>query len=197
MNRFRVLVEAMMIMRSWLGLSLGLAISLCAAPVLGQQAQPGYSADELAAILSRNAEPPAIANPVQTRGLTAGGDINPNPGTPGSGVVPDLRVTFAFGSADLTPSARAQLNELGQALQTDALRASRFRISGHTDSVGSDQYNEWLSQERAKAVVSYLEGQTGVESERLQAIGLGKREMADPQNPASGVNRRVEIRTLD
>jgi outer membrane protein OmpA-like peptidoglycan-associated protein len=192
MNRFRVLVEAMMVIRSWLGFGCGLALALCAAPVLGQQA-PTYTADELAAILSRNAEPPTPA--VTTRGLTAGAGTEA--GAPGSGVVPDLKVTFAFGSADLTPSARAQLDELAQALQTDALRSARFQISGHTDAVGSDQYNEWLSQERAAAVASYLSSQRGVESQRLQAVGMGEQQMADPQDPTSGINRRVEIRTLD
>jgi OmpA-OmpF porin, OOP family len=195
MNPSRVLVEATMTLRSWFGLGLGLAVTLCAVPVLGQGVAPSYTADELAAILNRDAEPAAIQNPVLTRGLTAG--TGTEAGAPGSGVVPDLRVTFAFGSADLTPAARAQLDELGRALQMDALTSFRFRISGHTDSVGSDEYNEWLSQERAASVASYLANQHGVDSQRLEAIGLGEREMADPQDPKSGANRRVEIRTLD
>ena len=189
-----------MTLRSWFGPGLGLAVLLSAAPVLGQGVAPAYTADELAAILNRDAGSAAIQNPVATRGLTAGHGTEaatPSAGTPGSGVVPDLRVTFAFGSADLTPQARAQLDELAQALKMDALSDFRFRVSGHTDAVGSDEYNEWLSQERAASVVSYLASQHGVEGQRLQAIGLGEREMADPQNPQSGINRRVEIRTLD
>lgn len=189
-----------MTLRSWFGPGLGLVVLLGAAPVLGQGVAPTYTADELAAILNRDAGSAATTNPIPTRGLTAGHGTEaatPSAGAPGSGVVPDLKVTFAFGSADLTPEARAQLDELAQALKMDALSDFRFRVSGHTDAVGSDQYNEWLSQERAASVVSYLSGQHGVESQRLQAIGLGKREMADPQNPKSGVNRRVEIRTLD
>ena len=184
-----------MTLRSWFGPGLGLVVLLGAAPVLGQGVAPTYTADELAAILNRDGGSAAIGSPVQTRGLTAGQGVDA--GAPGSGVVPDLRVTFAFGSADLTPEARAQLDELGQALKMDALTSFRFRISGHTDAVGSDQYNEWLSQERASSVVSYLASQHGLESQRLQAIGFGEREMADPQNPQSGINRRVEIRTLD
>ena len=76
----------------------------------------------------------------------------PEPGTPGSGVLPDLKVHFEFNSAKLTPEATAQLDELGQVLQREALRPYRFRISGHTNSVGSAKYNEWLSQQRASAV---------------------------------------------
>jgi outer membrane protein OmpA-like peptidoglycan-associated protein len=186
--------------RFWLGL--GLAASLWAAPTLGQETAPGYSADELAAILMRDADPTfnadelaAILNPVRTRGLTAGTGIQP--GSPGSGVVPDLKVRFGFDSAELEPSARAQLDEFGRALQTDTLRSYRFQIAGHTDAAGSDQYNERLSQQRASAVASYLTDRHGVTTDRLQALGLGERELADPQNPSDGVNRRVEVRTLD
>ena len=186
--------------RFWLGL--GLAASLWAAPALGQETAPGYSADELAAILRRDADPTfnadelaAILAPVRTRGLTAGAGIEP--GSPGSGVVPDLKVRFGFDSAEIDPGAKAQLDELGRALQTEALRSYRFRIAGHTDAAGSDQYNEWLSQQRASAVASYLMDQHGVTSDRLQAQGLGERELADPQNPRAGANRRVEVRTLE
>ena len=121
----------------------------------------------------------------------------PEPGTPGSGVLPDLKVHFDFDSAELTPEARAQLDELGQVLQREALRPYTFRISGHTDAVGSEQYNEWLSQQRASAVVSYLIDQHEVERDRLQAIGMGERELVEPDDPRSWANRRVEVRTLD
>lgn len=186
-------------MRYWLGL--GLAASLCATPALAQEETPGYSADELAAILSRNADPvvgaeelAAILNPVRTRGLTAGTGIDA--GAPGSGVVPDLKVRFGFNSSELSSSSRRQLDELGRAMQMDALRSLRFQIGGHTDSAGSDQYNEWLSQERAGAVAAYLSQQYGIGGDRLQAVGFGERELADPQDPKSGVNRRVEVRTI-
>jgi outer membrane protein OmpA-like peptidoglycan-associated protein len=189
-----------MMKRLWL--CLGLAASLWAAPALGQEPTSGYSADELATILKRDADPTfnadelaAILTPVRTRGLTAGTGIEP--GSPGSGVVPDLKVRFGFDSAELEPTSKAQLDELGRALQTEDLRSYRFQIAGHTDAAGSDQYNEWLSQQRASAVASYLTNQHGVTGDRLQAMGLGERELADPQNPTDGVNRRVEIRTLN
>jgi outer membrane protein OmpA-like peptidoglycan-associated protein len=189
-----------MMTRLWL--CLGLAAFLWAAPTVGQEQTPGYSADELAEILKRDADPTfnadelaAILNPLRTRGLTAGTGIEP--GSPGSGVVPDLKIRFGFDSADLQPAARAQLDELGRALQTEDLQAFRFQIAGHTDAAGSEQYNEQLSQRRATAVASYLKDRHGVTNDRLQALGLGERELADPQNPSDGVNRRVEVRTLD
>jgi flagellar motor protein MotB len=187
-----------MMTRFWL--SLGLAASSLAAPALGEEPTQGFSADELTTILKRDPtfnadELAAILTPVRTRGLTPGTGIEP--GSPGSGVVPDLKVRFGFDSADLAPAAKVQLDELGRALQTEDLRSYRFRIAGYTDASGSEQYNERLSQQRASAVASYLTSQHGVTTDRLQALGLGERDLADPQNPNDGVNRRVEVRTLD
>jgi outer membrane protein OmpA-like peptidoglycan-associated protein len=189
-----------MMTRFWL--CLGLAASVWAVPALGQETAPDYSADELAVILRRDADPTfnadelaAILAPVRTRGLTAGTGIQP--GSPGSGIVPDLKVRFGFDSAEIQPAAKAQLDELGRALQAEALRAYRFQIAGHTDAAGSEQYNERLSQQRASAVATYLMTQHGVTSDRLQALGLGEQELADPANPSDGVNRRVEVRTLN
>ena len=148
-----------MIMRFSFGL--GLLAALFAAPALAQDTPsragqpdfvPAYGADEIAAILT----PLPI-----TRGLVPGS--GPEPGAPGSGVLPDLKVHFDFDSAALTPEAIAQLDQLGQVLEREALRSYRFRISGHTDAVGSDAYNERLSQQRASAVVSYLSRQYQVE----------------------------------
>lgn len=188
-------------MRYWLGL--GLAVSIFATPVLGQEQAPGYNADEFTAILKPNDPPPAFAAdelaailvPMRTRGLNPGAGIEP--GAPGSGVVPDLNVHFGFDSAELTPQARAQLDELGRALQTEVLRHYKFQIGGHTDAAGSDKYNEWLSQQRASSVAAYLAEAHRVEPDRLEPVGFGKRELAQPDDPLSWVNRRVEVRTVE
>jgi outer membrane protein OmpA-like peptidoglycan-associated protein len=144
------------------------------------------SAGELAAILA-----PA---PRLTRGLRPGGDV-PKPGTPGSGVVPDIRVNFGFNSANISPAARANLDELGRAMQLDRLRPLRFVIAGHTDGTGPAAVNERLSQRRAEAVVTYLSESFQIERERLEPVGYGERELLDPSDPANGRNRRVEVRT--
>lgn len=189
--------EAAIMMRFWLGL--GLAASISATPALGQDSS--YSGEEPAAILERAPSPEfgadelsAILTPMRTRGLTAGTGIEP--GAPGSGVVPDLKINFGFDSAELTPEARAQLDELARAMRSEPLRTFSFRIGGHTDAAGSEAYNDWLSQERANAVAEYLAEQHGISGDRLQASGLGERELADADNPMSWVNRRVEVRTL-
>ena len=184
--------------RSWL--VFGLAASLCAAPAYAQQANPDYSSDELSKILTnegvayRADDLTAILTPVATRSLSAGSGADP--GEPGSGVVPDLKITFEFGSAKLTPQAVAQLDELGRAMQNDVLKTYRFQIAGHTDAVGSDKYNGWLSEQRAASVVDYLEQQHGVDPERLQSLGLGEQQLAMPQDPKHWLNRRVEVKTI-
>lgn len=189
-----------MFVRCWLGL--GLVGLLTTTAVFAQDTEADYSSDELAAILSRNAAPvfgadelATILTPVATRGLDPGSGIDP--GAPGSGVVPDLKVHFAFNSSQLSPAARAQLDELATAIEMDPLSSYRFRIGGHTDAAGSDEYNEWLSRERATAVTSYLLEQHGIAGGRLQPVGFGERELALPEKPNDGANRRVEIVTLN
>jgi outer membrane protein OmpA-like peptidoglycan-associated protein len=108
----------------------------------------------------------------------------------------DMRIQFEFGSADLTESAKQVLNELGAALQSDELSAFQFSLVGHTDAVGSDAANLALSEERAQAVKSYLTGQFDIAPARLEANGLGETDLADPNDPNSGVNRRVVITNI-
>jgi outer membrane protein OmpA-like peptidoglycan-associated protein len=111
-------------------------------------------------------------------------------------VVPDLQIHFEFNSAELTEQARLQLDQLGEALNKDALLSYSFQIGGHTDAAGSEVYNDWLSQERADAVVTYLAEQHQVDPGRLDPVGFGERQLFDPSQPRGGMNRRVEVRTL-
>ena len=68
------------------------------------------------------------------------------------------------------------------------------RLSGHTDNVGGDEYNQQLSQSRVDAVMSYLENR-GIPSHRLEAIGYGETRPIATNNTAIGraLNRRVEV----
>jgi len=192
-----------------------LGAGLVATSVAAQQ-QPTYSAEELARILQGGAAAPsdgaaaggstfsadefarilapkgAGTDGVRTRGLTAGSGVAP--GSTGSGVVPDLRVNFELNSFALTPDSKATLDELAKAMQMDQLSSLRFVIGGYTDASGSAGYNERLSEKRAASVVDYLKSK-GVDRGRLEPIGHGEKDLADPANPESGVNRRVEVRT--
>ncbi len=76
-------------------------------------------------------------------------------------------ITFAFNSAELTPEARAALDQ-----QADFIRQFpqvRFRVYGHTDLVGSNAYNKALGMRRARAAVAYLSSH-GIGTSRLEAV---------------------------
>ncbi len=148
------------------------------------------SADDLAAILKPSSSPAGA-----TRSLSAGtGGGAPKPaGQTGSGVV-NLQINFASGSSKISSEARDQLDQLGRAMKYPELEDLRFQIAGHTDAVGSAQYNKVLSQKRAEAVVGYLVSEYSITPSRLQSIGFGEENLIDPANPASGKNRRVEVK---
>jgi outer membrane protein OmpA-like peptidoglycan-associated protein len=118
------------------------------------------------------------------------------PGAEGSGVVPDLRLLFPYGSAELTPATKARLDQLGRALKGPELKDYGFEIAGHTDAAGDDGYNMTLSRRRAEAVAAYLGRAHRVPKARLEAKGYGETALAEPAEPASPRNRRVEVRTL-
>ena len=110
----------------------------------------------------------------------------------------DLTVQFATGSAELTPQAMRVLDELGKALTSADLSAFRFRIAGHTDTVGTPEMNKALSDQRAAAVAAYLEGKFGVPAARLETVGMGEADLAvatPPQTPEPR-NRRVQVINL-
>jgi outer membrane protein OmpA-like peptidoglycan-associated protein len=109
-----------------------------------------------------------------------------------------LVVQFANGSAALTQQAVRQLTELGKALTSADLSGARFRIEGHTDTVGGADYNATLSRERATAVVDYLVGAFGIDGQRLDAVGLGKDQLlvATPDQTPEPLNRRVKVVNL-
>jgi outer membrane protein OmpA-like peptidoglycan-associated protein len=116
------------------------------------------------------------------------------------GVVVNLPdVLFEFGRADLTGDARAKVQGISDVLSNQA-RDRRVAIEGHTDSVGSDAFNQALSERRAQNVAGALEN-SGVSGQRLTTKGYGKRYPLAPNtnpdgtdNPAGRAkNRRVEI----
>lgn len=104
-----------------------------------------------------------------------------------------LPVQFAFGSAEILPAARPQLDALAAGIQM--LPPERgVVIEGHTDAVGSDAVNLVLSQRRALAVKTYLVLQHGIDAARLQPQGLGETRLIEGLPPAAGAHRRVQFR---
>jgi outer membrane protein OmpA-like peptidoglycan-associated protein len=101
-------------------------------------------------------------------------------------------VSFDFGSAGIKPAFRPTLDKVGGVLQR--YDRSIVHVVGHTDSVGSEAYNQRLSEQRAQSVVDYLVS-TGVARERLRAEGRGETEPRDSNASEAGrqLNRRVEL----
>ncbi len=109
-----------------------------------------------------------------------------------------IQVTFEsgllydFDSDAVKPGARTNLRSLAQSL--DKYPDSDLLILGHTDSVGTDEYNKALSVRRADAAAEYLVTQ-GVDRDRIATGGLGEEEPLAPNETAAGrgENRRVEV----
>lgn len=101
-------------------------------------------------------------------------------------------VLFNSGRADLNAGATSSLNKLAAFLNHYPDRGAA--IEGHTDSMGSDEQNQGLSQRRAEAVKSYLVGQ-GIGTIRLAAAGKGENQPLASNDSAQGrqQNRRVEV----
>lgn len=99
---------------------------------------------------------------------------------------------FSTGSSTLKPGATLQLNRLADFMRGNP--QTRIIIEGYTDSRGSAQYNEQLSQQRAQSVAGALESQ-GIPTDRIQTVGRGEQFPVASNGTASGrqQNRRVDI----
>jgi len=101
-------------------------------------------------------------------------------------------VLFAFNKSDLTPSAQSQLDALMGKLQNADVVS--IKVVGHTDSVGSDSYNQALSERRASSVAAYLLSQ-GLAPNKITSEGKGESQPVADNDTDEGraKNRRVEL----
>ena len=101
-------------------------------------------------------------------------------------------VLFAFNQSDLTPTAKSRLDALMSKFE-DADVVS-IKVVGHTDSVGSDAYNQALSEQRASSVAEYLLSQ-GVVPNKVTSEGKGESQpIADNETEEGRAkNRRVDL----
>ena len=108
-----------------------------------------------------------------------------------------LPVFFETDSSRLLPDAELLLQKLSSAVSRPELAGFRFSIEGHTDDVGTDAYNQGLSERRAAAVEAFLVAQ-GVSSSKLRAVGRGETSPAVANDGDEGRrrNRRVEVINL-
>lgn len=104
-------------------------------------------------------------------------------------------VLFASSEATLATGTEKNIEQLLSFLQEHPGR--KIRVEGHTDSRGSVEFNQTLSQQRAETIASALV-QSGIESSRIQAVGYGESRPVETNQTESGrqANRRVEVVVL-
>ncbi len=128
---------------------------------------------------------------------TAGSGVDVTETDGGKAILVNLPdgVTFDVGSASLKPSFRATLDQVAQSLKD--YPDSLIDVYGHTDSTGSDAFNQTLSENRARTVANYLMSQ-GVAAARIRSQGFGETmPVADNTTPEGRAkNRRVEIKIV-
>ncbi len=101
---------------------------------------------------------------------------------------------FDYNSDQLRPESEQTLQQILAYLKADTSRG--IVIEGHTDSSGNDNYNQKLSERRAKSVAAWLKN-NGIEANNLKTIGYGEAKPVSDNNTPQGqaLNRRVEIAT--
>lgn len=101
-------------------------------------------------------------------------------------------VNFDLNKSTLTSTAKANLDKLVPVF--NEYPDTNIQIFGHTDSSGSDEYNQKLSEQRAASVRTYLSGK-GISSSRINTVGMGEAEPIETNDTATGraKNRRVEF----
>jgi outer membrane protein OmpA-like peptidoglycan-associated protein len=108
------------------------------------------------------------------------------------------KVYFEYDKAIIKSESYDVLDQVGLILRTND-DIVMVEIQGHTDNVGSEDYNKELSEQRAKAVKEYLMENSNIEGERLEAKGYGSAQPLVPNNSDENraKNRRVEFKILD
>jgi outer membrane protein OmpA-like peptidoglycan-associated protein len=101
-------------------------------------------------------------------------------------------VLFDYNSASLRSASREAIRDMADVF--DKYPSTTIVVQGHTDSTGSESYNQRLSERRADSVAGYLE-QLGVRNSRIDAEGFGEASPRATNSTASGrqLNRRVEL----
>ena len=105
----------------------------------------------------------------------------------------DLEINFDFNSASISQGSMSAVQHLGEALSDPQLKGSTFIVSGHTDGVGSDAFNQDLSERRADTIKHYLVDHFHIAASDLVTVGYGKTRLKDAANPDDPINRRVQV----
>ena len=147
--------------------------------------------DEGARIDALTPPPPGV----RTRSILVQPKAKGAPGENPRAGAASITITFATGSADISPGSQEALDVIARALASDRLTDYNFAVEGHADPRGESDYNLRLSQARAESVVDYLVSKHSVPKARLHPIGKGENELARPDVPTAPENRRVTFKT--
>jgi outer membrane protein OmpA-like peptidoglycan-associated protein len=109
----------------------------------------------------------------------------------------DLEIQFDYNSAEIRTSSMPSVQALGEALSNPSLKGSTFVVAGHTDAIGSEAFNQGLSERRADTIKRYLTGKYGIAGTDLVTVGYGKTKPKDPNAPMDPINRRVQVVNMD
>ncbi|MGV0006217.1 MAG: OmpA family protein [Candidatus Porifericomitaceae bacterium WSBS_2022_MAG_OTU9] len=106
-------------------------------------------------------------------------------------------IHFAFNQAKLMPITKLVLDGLAESMKS--LPGMRISVEGHTDDIGSQEYNLSLSRRRARSAVTYLVRQHGIDSGRFVVVAHGKQNPIAGNDTESGrsSNRRVELIVIE
>lgn len=112
-------------------------------------------------------------------------------------ILTDDKVKFGFDTSDLSPEAKAAIDEFASQLKSQNAGVY-IEIQGHTDSVGSEKYNEELGLLRAEAVRRYLNQKHSIPLHRINVISYGESASVADNNTRQGrsQNRRVALVVL-
>lgn len=113
------------------------------------------------------------------------------PTTPVASVA--MLIQFEFDSAELTGESKTRLDTIGEMLNSEEALNKGLTIEGHTDIIGSNEYNLMLSNKRAESVRNYLINKHDIGVERLNSVGKGESSLIDPTDPKGPINRRVQF----
>ncbi len=178
-------------------LTMALILAACAPAGFAQDEETGENGVLKASEIEKRLDPGAAAAP-KTRGLTRG--LVPRGVTVEAPPSVTFHLNFKHDSTELADArSRLQLEEAAKALAGEKLKPFRFRVEGHTDTTGSAEYNQELSERRARAIVETLIGQFAIEATRLRAEGRGESEpaVAGEDEEAHAANRRVVIELME
>src|SRR5713101_8841394 len=109
----------------------------------------------------------------------------------------DLDIQFDYNSDKITTTSMPSVQALGKALSDANLKGSTFVVAGHTDAIGSEPYNQDLSERRFFFINPSPTEKYGISGSDLVTVGYGKSKPKDPTVPTDPVNRRVQVVNMD